>query len=85
MTRWNVPGARQSGSFGAARASGFFSSKRRWGHYSKIVLLSVLYSGMPCDVNYWLSFAVSPVLDGFISTPISVSSTVSAVEEMGYR
>lgn len=67
------------GSLGVSerRGLGFFSSKRRWGHYSKIVLLSVLCSGMPCDVNYWLSFAVSPVLDGFISTPISVSSTAA--------
>lgn len=75
------------GSLGVSERRGLrvFSSKRRWGHYSKIVLLSVLYSGMPCDVNYWLSFAVSPELDGFISTPISVSSTVSAVEEMEYR
>lgn len=77
VTRWNVPGARQSGSFGAERASVFFRSERRWGHYSKIVLLSALCSGMPCDVNYWLSFAVCPVLDRFISTPITMCSTAA--------
>lgn len=42
VTRWNVPGARQSGTLGAARAW-LFSSERRWGHYSKIVLLCVVF------------------------------------------
>lgn len=46
-----------------------FSLEERWGHYSKIVLLSALCSGMPCTVKYGLSL----VVDGFISPPTNIS------------